>query len=68
MHAVAMTMGLIDTKSVIQYCCGIGGRSTAQTYTPLSPVVGGRDKSQPLLWKISGSIPRAPLGFEHNFP
>ena len=30
------------------------------------PVVGGRDKSRPLLRKVLGSIPRAPLGFEPN--
>ena len=31
--------------------------------THSGPVVGGRDKSWPLLRKVSGSIPRAPPGF-----
>ena len=32
----------------------------------IGPVVVGRDKSLPLLRKVSGPIPRAPLDFEHN--
>lgn len=32
----------------------------------IRPVVGGQDKSSPLLLKLSVSIPRALLGFEHN--
>ena len=51
-------------RAVHQHKARVTG--TGGTMVDTMSVVRGRDKSCPLLLKVSGSIPRAPLGFEHN--